>query len=261
MRRSLLLRSLAGMIILSVAACLPILGMDVAVRLKPDQAWTVKVEMKLAASAAAMIDQSYFTQLEQEFTQEGIDAEIGDPRTDSDGNLIVPISLSGSGFDKLNEAVFSNSNTGFSAVENKPGRVVLRGSLDGTLGMYPITFRVTAARVISANGQKDGLNSVVWTNPQGVLQAEFDTNSNLALYLIAAGALLLVVGSVVAIAQRSKPARPAVTGAGYAPFSPSQPAPPVRAQLPSSGQRFCVHCGQPHPAAAGFCPHCGKHTQ
>jgi len=255
------LLSLAGIIILSIAACLPILGMDVAVRLKPDEAWAVKIELKLDSSAAALIDQSYFTELEQDFTQEGIDAEIGDTRTDSDGNLIVPISLSGSGFDKLNEAVFSNSSTGFSAVDNKSGRVALRGSLDGTLGMYPITFRVTAARVISSNGQKDGLNSVIWTNPQGLLQAEFDTNSNLALYLIAAGTLLLVVGGVVAVAQRSKQVRPALAGVGYAPFSPPQSAAPVPAQLPSSAQRFCVHCGQPHPAAAGFCPHCGKHTE
>lgn len=265
MKRSSILLAGVGLLVLGIAACLPILGIDVAIRLRPEEAWIVEMELKLASSANALIDASYISSLEQEFASQGMTAEIGELRSDGDGNLILPIALEGSGLATLNELIFSDPDRGFSRVEDKPGRLRLFGEMDYSMGAYPVTVRIRAARVISTNGQREGFNTVVWTNPQGALEGEFDTNTNLAIYITMAGVGLMGTGAVLGLARRGKRSQPVMPPAPYfqsqtalnpKPEYPLQPLPP---SLPMTApQRFCIHCGKPQPAQAGFCPHCGK---
>lgn len=254
MRRSLS-TFIALVFLLAAAGCMPILSLDSEVSLKGSQKWDSTVKLKVAAQTAQMIGASSdsFNQINQQLRNSGVEAEMGRPSTDRDGNVTYTLTMHGEGYDRLNQAFTTVYNSpAFEPVPDKPGQVHFSFN-PGAIGALSSSFTLRCGRIISTNGRKVNPWTITWENTTSPMEAVVVEGSGSLGLLLALGAAALLIIAIVLVVmatrRRTAPAyNPYRTGGGNV-----RPVPP----RPSPAGRACRKCRSALPPGAVFCPRCG----
>jgi hypothetical protein len=226
--------------ILLTAAALLLVGcggfMDVTIEFSANEQWQADVVYTLPAEVATLAGpEELETALEeaaQGFEGEGVRTTWNS--SESDGNVIYNIKITGTGLDRLAETVFDGDARIYAAETG--GRRVIHFEHRGPMAMGAVwELTLKGGEILSGNGRQIDKQTMSWRNHYGPVEAtltepsSFDAGSLLG---IAAGALAL--GAVVYGATRLGRRRQT---------------------LPSE---ICSGCGFLIPEGARFCPGCGR---
>jgi len=172
---------------------------------------------------------------------EGVNGTWRKVSTDKEGNITYRITLSGEDVATLNEHIFEDTSALTKQQNGKATTWQLRltpsNNLFADAGEWKFTLHV--GKILTSNGDQKG-STVVWTNPQQTLTADFKTGGSsswLTILLIVLGVLILA-GVVVFIVLSSKKKKPA-------------------AGMPLPSGNTCVKCGYPLADNIVYCPRCG----
>jgi len=230
-----------------VASCGGAFSADTRVTLLADENWEVQVELVLtlqqAQLALGQIDQA-MNELISELRATGVEAEWQSQDEREDGNVGYLITARGQGLDRLNTAFFDGQAALYADESSGQRQIVFRYNLINAIAQRQ-TLTLRGGRILSSNGVQTDSRSVMWTNPNGPIEAvltEAPRYAWLPYSLIGMGGLLFAVAvfGMVSRARRRAPAAGLAAAAG-----------------PRQTVSFCSTCGAALPPEATFCPRCG----
>lgn len=282
---------LAGLLL---SACVPIQSADTTLELKADEQWVMQVDLEVAGDQSALVEMGINEMLSQGTTElqaQGITTEYTQEDSKQEGNTIHRLSLSGQGYNTLNDAMFGGASVitvDSSSGDERISFVFDAGQLDLTMASAQ-SFTLKGGKVISSNGVKDGSKAVRWDNPSGTLQALMEPPGSFSLSFGNIGIWELVIIFIILILLaglgvgafflirhlKNKNATNQVTAPGYppepvgsqspAPVEPQSATPPVTPPASVSfGQNAAATDSPPvirpvpdGPPKRRFCPQCG----
>jgi hypothetical protein len=246
---------LAVCLLLILTACVSALSADTRVTLRADENWEAQVEIVFAPEqaqlAAGQVEQA-LDQAVSDMQGQGIEASWRRDDQRRDGNVAYRVSAKGQGLDKLNAAFFDNRAALYVDESSGQRQIVFSYYSGGlSLSVQRQTFTLVGGTIISSNGTLADSHTVVWTNPNGTMEAvltEAPRYPWLSYALIGAGGVLLV-GAILGFRRLTRSRNTLALAPASAPSSaPSQ----VTATTAS-----CTICGAALPAEAAFCISCG----
>lgn len=234
-----------------------ILSTETELSLGGNQSWSIQYKIVLPAEAELLVEQyqGSFDEQIANYRAKGVNANwIRIQQQPNETNISYLISLSGQGYDTLNQVVFNGEQvlSPDRSIENQVAFNHLPRTSPFMKGRSN-TFTLKSANVISSNGQVIENGKVQWVNPSGGMTAVVTVGSDLTLLWI----ILLGVGGIGFI----------IAGFGISGKLPrrqqkvilSSSDTSIKQSTPSSSdaKKYCPKCGVENPQMAGFCINCG----
>lgn len=234
-----------------------ILSTETELSLGGNQSWSIQHKIVLPAEAEVLVEQyqGSFDEQIANYRSEGVNASwIRLQQQPNETNISYLISLSGQGFDTLNQVVFDGEQVILPdhSIENQVGFHHIPRTSPFMQGRNNI-FTLKSANIITSNGQVINSGKVQWVNPSGEMTAVVTIGRNLTLLWI----ILLGIGGIGFI----------IAGLG---ISGKLPKRHQKAPYPSSDntikqstisspemKKYCPQCGVENPKIAGSCINCG----
>ena len=240
---------------LLLSACVTILSEDMDIELRPKETWAMQVQFTVPA-AEAQANALLFNQSLNEFVADiqakGSSAEWQILELDEEGHQPYRITMSGQGYDTLNNGVFGGETviTRDDDSSNPQQLHFQLGTNDISIGeAFQTTFTLRGGKILTSNGTQTNNTTVTWANPAETMEAVLLEPSVIhwqAILFILVG--VGVVGAGILQWRRSSQAIPTPQPTRYFP----QDDPPQRLFV------NCGHCVTQMPAEAKFCPNCGR---
>ena len=224
--------------ILLLSGCI---NMREEITLKPDENWEAYIEITVPAATVQMVgeeqlksSQADWEKQQKEYEGQGVKAKL-DSKKESNGDYVYSVTMSGKGYDLLNQTSFGGDAT-IKTLEN--GHIQFKldpgaGDMTSLTQMGgSLTFVLKAGKVHSANGTIKG-GTVTWENPTTPLEAEVSPGGGggggstvLIVVLVLLALVVLVVVVVVLLYMRGKKKQqPPAAMPPMAPPPPTTPPP------------------------------------
>jgi hypothetical protein len=261
---------------LLLSGCITIIKASFEMKIGMQEKWDFVATLVVPPGAADLL----VTGLNQQYAKavspaSGYTVNIQKLDPDQQGNIPVKVSISGQGYDRLNQAMGAQVIT----VEDAGGSRTLafRWSLGSSLMVHSTEFTLSGGKILTSNGTAVNNTTVKWIDYSGTMTATMQEPSwmdYLPWFILGCGAVVLVLGGLVVVivlkVTRKKPApqrayaqpRPVYPqqppAANYPPPAPQFYPPPSSAPQPAASQiKFCLQCGGQIPGHSTFCPLCG----
>lgn len=191
---------------------------------------TVSREIVEMAGGEEALERQALSDLDEEV--EGVEVSWVKERSDQQG-VVYRITLDGTGWERLNRAVFDNR----ARITREGDRVHIRYEVPWGSELTITTLTLRGGKIISSNADEVSGGSATWHYPSGTVEAVLTEKSHVSVALVVVGGLcaLLIAGLVVA-------------AGGIGIFVLSRRTTKI----------YCTKCGAANAAGNQFCIKCGE---